>query len=383
MKILIFISQVYQLGGAEKLDFDLALELKKRGYDVEVAIMYTRDIHNGCKNVDILNKYDLKVHYLGLEVNPNKIKFLLSSWKLRNILKNGKFDVIATSTVSPAIITTIATAFMSVKVIVGVHQVYDIYREKSVNYKIYRLLVNIRKNINFYFISNFVRDGSQVFFGEEKCKKGLVLYNSIRNDFFDITDINPKYKEIISNELGFKDKKIILFCGRVSKYKGIELVLDASLPLLKNDCVLIYLGGVDYNVKGTKEALESINKKIAENNVYDSVFFLGYRDDVREIMSISNVLVHPTEIEGFGLVLAEACALGLPIISSNSEAIPEVLSSTSATIIDNFNKDEYEKRIRDKLQECDDKKSHYRDKEIIFNKYSLESRVDNFCEKYL
>ncbi|HHK8586605.1 TPA: glycosyltransferase family 4 protein, partial [Vibrio parahaemolyticus] len=185
------------------------------------------------------------------------------------------------------------------------------------------------------------------------------------------------------NELGFKDKKIILFCGRVSKYKGIELVLDASLPLLKNDCVLIYLGGVDYNVKGTKEALESINKKIAENNVYDSVFFLGYRDDVREIMSISNVLVHPTEIEGFGLVLAEACALGLPIISSNSEAIPEVLSSTSATIIDNFNKDEYEKRIRDKLQECDDKKSHYRDKEIIFNKYSLESRVDNFCEKYL
>jgi glycosyltransferase involved in cell wall biosynthesis len=50
-------------------------------------------------------------------------------------------------------------------------------------------------------------------------------------------------------------------------------------------------------------------------------------------MASSDLLVHPTRIEGFGLVLAEALAAGLPVVASNVEGIPEVLAGTDSVMV--------------------------------------------------
>jgi glycosyltransferase involved in cell wall biosynthesis len=51
-------------------------------------------------------------------------------------------------------------------------------------------------------------------------------------------------------------------------------------------------------------------------------------------MASSDVLVHPARSEGFGLVLVEAMAAGLPIACSNVEGIPEVVEGTHAIMTD-------------------------------------------------
>jgi glycosyltransferase involved in cell wall biosynthesis len=50
-------------------------------------------------------------------------------------------------------------------------------------------------------------------------------------------------------------------------------------------------------------------------------------------MTSSDFLIHPARLEGFGLVLAEALASGLPIVSSNVDGIPEVLQKTASEIV--------------------------------------------------
>jgi glycosyltransferase involved in cell wall biosynthesis len=59
--------------------------------------------------------------------------------------------------------------------------------------------------------------------------------------------------------------------------------------------------------------------------VSDSVTFLGHRDDIAELMGASDVVVHATHSEGFGLVLIEAFASGTPVVATDIPACREVL----------------------------------------------------------
>jgi glycosyltransferase involved in cell wall biosynthesis len=56
------------------------------------------------------------------------------------------------------------------------------------------------------------------------------------------------------------------------------------------------------------------------------VAFLGARDDVPEVLAALDVLVHcPREPEPFGRVLAEAMAIGRPVVAARSGGIPEIV----------------------------------------------------------
>jgi glycosyltransferase involved in cell wall biosynthesis len=59
--------------------------------------------------------------------------------------------------------------------------------------------------------------------------------------------------------------------------------------------------------------------------VSDSVTFLGHREDIPELMGASDIVVHATHSEGFGVVLIEAFASGTPLIASDIPACREVL----------------------------------------------------------
>ena len=68
-------------------------------------------------------------------------------------------------------------------------------------------------------------------------------------------------------------------------------------------------------------------------NLHGNILFLGYRNDVADLIKGADILVHTANREAFGLALVEAMLVGTPIISTNVEAIPEILSGTSYTTI--------------------------------------------------
>jgi glycosyltransferase involved in cell wall biosynthesis len=65
----------------------------------------------------------------------------------------------------------------------------------------------------------------------------------------------------------------------------------------------------------------------------EKVKFFGVRSDVPELLSQADIFVLSSDYEGFGLVVAEAMAAGLPVIATAIGGIPEILEGGRAGIL--------------------------------------------------
>lgn len=112
----------------------------------------------------------------------------------------------------------------------------------------------------------------------------------------------PENVFVIGNITRFDDNKNQLFL----------LDIFAEIKKIKNDAILV-LGG-----PGEKSYIEMVVSKIKSYDLTDSVRLIGVRDDVRHWMHLMDVYVFPSKHEGFGIVLLEAQAAGLPCITSDT-----------------------------------------------------------------
>jgi N-acetyl-alpha-D-glucosaminyl L-malate synthase BshA len=67
-----------------------------------------------------------------------------------------------------------------------------------------------------------------------------------------------------------------------------------------------------------------MEEQCRQEHLCDSVVFLGKQENIFEILSISDVVLIPSESESFGLVALEALACGVPCVSTNAGGLPEV-----------------------------------------------------------
>lgn len=121
------------------------------------------------------------------------------------------------------------------------------------------------------------------------------------------------YKEEIRKQYALpEDAKLLGFVGRIQTDKGINELIEAFKRLYEEDntCYLMLVGPID-----TANPLKEENIKWAEG--CPNVIFTGKVSDSYQYMSAFDILVHPTYREGFGMVLQEAAALKVPIITTN------------------------------------------------------------------
>jgi len=85
-------------------------------------------------------------------------------------------------------------------------------------------------------------------------------------------------------------------------------------------------GGSIYETEGHAGYAESLRRLASDLGLADRVVFLGARDDVPAILAALDVLVHcPTAPEPFGRALAEAMAVGRPVVAAAAGGIPEIV----------------------------------------------------------
>jgi glycosyltransferase involved in cell wall biosynthesis len=312
MKVLIFTTQFYLLGGAERLAVELAEELNKQGIHADILSMYSEDLTGVTdKKRELLKRGIPTVHFLGLKINPPMTSLIAAILKLRRLIRENAYDVVETSLISPTVIASWEN-------------------DNSKQHFFWRFTVRFNSRTCFYAISDFVAD-YWIRYSSTSPGRTRRIYNCIPDNCF---EASPE-REGVRRELGIStDSRIVLFVGRLAAYKGIDTLLYAIGPVLEQyNLVLVYVGHEDILVKDTTKMLENMNQKIAEESWGHRVHFLGRREDVTRLMASSDVLAHPTRMEGFGLVLAEAMATGLPVVASNVEGIPEVLAGTDSIMI--------------------------------------------------
>jgi glycosyltransferase involved in cell wall biosynthesis len=114
-------------------------------------------------------------------------------------------------------------------------------------------------------------------------------------------------------------ERIALGVGRLEDRKGIPFLLQAFSQTPSASNVKLVLVG-----SGPTEAYELIARRLG---IADRVVFAGYVDDsvLRAAYRIADVFVHAASMEGFGLSLADAVAIGLPVVATRAGSIPEVV----------------------------------------------------------
>ena len=170
------------------------------------------------------------------------------------------------------------------------------------------------------FNSDFIKDQTYNYFKElgfkvdTPCKTIDIGLDYNLFDNLDLEQVKLKY--------GLLDNEIIILCVESFKhYSKRQDILIKAIPIILekfNNLKVIFVG--------EGPTLQQMKHLAKDLGVYQKIHFLGNipHKEVLAIMSIAEIVVHPTEFEAFSTVMKESFALGKPFLTSNIESMKNI-----------------------------------------------------------
>ena len=164
----------------------------------------------------------------------------------------------------------------------------------------------------YKYISKLNLDGDKVF----------VITRGVDTEIF-----KPRDGEgFLRAELGIKENDmVVLYVGRLDLVKGVNYLLQAAKDLIPNYKNTKFLIVGDGSLRGKYEAFAK--------HFLDNMIFTGFREDVPELMNISDIFVLPSLAEGAANVVMEASASGLPVVATEVGEVPQIVLNGKTGIL--------------------------------------------------
>jgi glycosyltransferase involved in cell wall biosynthesis len=154
-------------------------------------------------------------------------------------------------------------------------------------------------------------------------KSVLIKSSGVNTEKFSRQNINREIKEKFKEELNLSGKEItITLIARILKHKGVEEFIEAAKKIKNeyNDLNFLLIGPID------KENPSGISKeKIKKWEDQGIIKYLGRRNDIKELLFLSDIFVLPSYREGVSRALLEAGAMELPLVTTNVPGCREVV----------------------------------------------------------
>lgn len=137
-------------------------------------------------------------------------------------------------------------------------------------------------------------------------------------NFVDKRVYYPREVTALRKEFAQPDEKILIHISNFRPVKRVTDVVEIFNQVSKDvPSRLLFVG------EGPE--LSKVLCRVKELGLLDRVTFCGKQDDVAQLLSLSDVMLLPSEKESFGLVALEAMACGVPTVASNTGGIPELI----------------------------------------------------------
>lgn len=297
--------------------------LSKNGLDVHFAAGSPRE------KLDKLEKIEgVRTHYLSHLVRPIS---LLKDWKaLLEIVKLFRIelpDVVHANTPKGSLLAMIAAKWC--KVPVRIYTVTGLRFEGASGAT--RWVLKTMERITCWAATKVIPEGvgvANTLQREKITKKELKVLHHGNINGVDLNYFNPELfdsdkEAALRAEMGIAPSDIVLcFVGRVVRDKGIvELVnsfkqLSTEFGSLK----LLLVGSFERELDPLPNEIE---QEIDSN---PNIISTGWQNDVRPLMSISNLYVFPSYREGFPNTVLQAGAMGLPTIATDINGANEIIT---------------------------------------------------------
>ena len=134
--------------------------------------------------------------------------------------------------------------------------------------------------------------------------------------------------EIKKGSLGIDKNDINIICvSNLRQGKGHEYLLEAFEEVYKKHT------GINLLLAGDGEKMDSLKKQASGYVSKKNIRFLGKRDDIKELLKISDIFVLPTLAEGMSNAIMEAMASKVPIVTTNIPANKTLLQDPQCGIL--------------------------------------------------
>jgi len=312
-----------RIGGLENVAMDCCRIAKAMGCDTDFLV-FGEEI--GYYEAEVLQNGGNVIHI----ESPSKgyLKFYKNIKKV--IKENGGYDIVHSHTFfNSGIILRAAKVCGVKKCIAHCHSGRRSGSERIVR-RIYNSLMRsmVLKNSNIYCACSS-QAGEYFFGGKEFADRGVVLLNKIDASYCRYNANSRKEKRI---EFGIPEDAIVIgTVGHLTAAKNQELLIR-----IFSTC---YAGCPEYRllIVGDGELREFLKQKVTEAHVEKQTVFTGARMDVGDLLSAMDVFVLTSKHEGFGIVLLESQANGLPTIGIEKVIAEEVVISKQFYLIKNEN----------------------------------------------
>ncbi len=329
---------------------DSARNFADKGFDVTVVC--------GGMTEEFIERHSkfAKVYDVPLQRGVDIFSLIKSTRALKKIFKESKFDVIQYATPNAALCCTLTPGFRKIPV-----RVYGQWGIRYVGFRgikriLYKAIEKFTCNgaTKIYAVSN---KNMELAVSEKLCKRDKIAVigkgGTIGVDF-NVYDVNRReeFRSEIRRQYGLNDDTFVFcFIGRLNKDKGIDELLSAYRALLHNrkNTRLFLIGMEDNTNAPDKELLDwakACDEVLITGNVPPS--------EVAKYMAACDLLVHPTYREGFSMVLQEAMAMKLPVITTDVPGPSEVIEGNVSGVLVPSHSD---KALLDKMTELMDNKN--------------------------
>ena len=294
---ILHISRTMDIGGAERIVYQLSSDLKDEFDSVHVAStggLWESELSaKGIQHHKILD-IDSK--------NPLTVLKLLTS--IRQIIKKNEITIVHTH-----------------------HRMAAFY---------IRLLKLVHpKLIHVYTAHNVFKDKLPLYGFALKNAKSVAVGEAVNKNLKEdvgITDSRVIYNGVVLKETDDQVDEIISYSGiklgciaRLSEQKGLTYLLDAMSLLTVKDIRLF--------IVGDGELRNELENKVKELDLQDSVTFLGYRKDIVECINSFDFCVLPSVFEGFGLVAIEAFMNSKTLVATDIPGLNEVVTNKNGILV--------------------------------------------------
>lgn len=276
---------------------------KKHGWIVDVA----------CSGEENVPECDHQYH-MCWKRSPFTLRTIKGIWDLKKIITREKYDIVYCHTPVGGLVARLAAIKARKKGTKVIYCAHGLHFFKGAPKKNWLIYYPIEKLLSYLTDTIFTVNREDYYYLTKHFSTKIELVPEVGVNFdrliiSDKEQIRMKYREDMKID---DNTTALIYVAEIIANKNQKMLIDTTKLLLdrgENVCLIL---------PGPEHDNGNAYKYACEIGIEDDIRFLGWRNDIGELMIAADICVASSIREGFGINLVEAMYCGLPVIATNN-----------------------------------------------------------------
>lgn len=319
MKKVLFTSHTANF---QKFNHPFMKWFKKQGYEVHYASMGEEPVLHCDKHYTIC-----------FNRSPFSTDNIKAYKPLKKIIDTENYEIIHTHTPMGGVVTRLAARKARKNGTKVIYTAHGFHFYKGAPLKNWAIYYPVEKLLAHYTDTIITINAEDYALATNKMKTTVIHVNGVGVDSTKIHhSLSSKKVTDYRQKLGLKASDfVMIYIAELSiRKRQVWLINTLANTLLINKDIHLLLAGID-SLKG------QCQQSVKDLNIASQVHFLGYRQDISELLDISNIALTSSSQEGLPVGVMESMLLGLPIVASDCRGVRDLVRDDVDGYICNLN----------------------------------------------